>query len=247
MRGWGKLIITEFKLYLREPTAAFFTLAFPLMMLFLFGSIYGNKPTPLFGGYGTVDVSVPAYTAMIIGSVSLLGIPVVIATFREKGILRRFRATPLRPQAILVSRIVVDFGMSLLGMALLVIAGKAVYNLRFEGNIFYVALAFALSALSFFSAGFLIASLAPTTRVAQTVGMVLFYPMLFLSGAAIPLEILPENIRRISNLLPLTYVVKLLKGMWFGESWGKHLVETAILAGILIVSTAISSRVFRWE
>jgi len=142
---------------------------------------------------------------------------------------------------------VVDFGMALSGMALLVIAGKIVYNLRFDGNIFYVAIAFALSALSFFATGFLIASLAPTARVAQVIGMVAFYPMLFLSGATIPLEVLPENIRRISDLLPLTYVVKLLRGMWFGHSWRNHLTEVAVLTAILLVGIVVSAKFFRWE
>jgi len=247
MKALFPLVRSEVRIALRDRMGLFFTLIFPVMMLFLFGSIYGNEPTPLFGGYGTVDVSVPSYTAMIIATVSLLSIPGVIAGYREQGVLRRFRATPLRPYAILASRIVVDFGMTLLGMALLVLAGKVVYNLRFEGNVLYVAAAFTLSTFSFFAVGFLIASLVPTLRAAQVVGMVPFYPMLFLSGAAIPMEVLPENIRRIANFLPLTYVVKLLRGMWFGHSWGDHLREVAVLAVILVVGAVVSARFFRWE
>lgn len=134
MRGFWKLTWTEVKLFLREPMAAFFTLAFPLMMLFLFGSIYGNKPTPFFGGYGFVDVSVPAYTAMIIATSGLLSLTISMASYREQGILRRLRATPLRPQAILGAQVIVIFLITLLGMVLLVIAGRLVYGLRFEGN-----------------------------------------------------------------------------------------------------------------
>ena len=89
MRGLYKLSVVEMKLFLREPMAAFFTLVFPLMMLFLFGSIYGNKPSPFFGGFGSVDISVPAYTAMIIATSGLMGITIVLATYREQGILRR--------------------------------------------------------------------------------------------------------------------------------------------------------------
>lgn len=85
MRGLYKLTWVEFKLFLREPTAAFFTLAFPLMMLFLFGSIYGNKPSSFFGGYGAVDVSVPAYTAMIIDSSGLLSLGIAIAQSRSRA------------------------------------------------------------------------------------------------------------------------------------------------------------------
>jgi ABC-2 type transport system permease protein len=97
MRGLLKLTLVELKLFLRNPVGAFFTLIFPLMMLFLFGSIYGNEPSPLLGGYGSVDVSVPAYTAMIIATAGLLSLTIQISIYREKGVLRRLKATPLRP------------------------------------------------------------------------------------------------------------------------------------------------------
>jgi ABC-2 type transport system permease protein len=247
MRSLWKLTLVEAKLYLREPTAAFFTLAFPLMMLFIFGSIYGNEPTPYFGGRGSVDVSVPAYMAMIIATVGLLSIAISMSMYRERGILRRYRATPLRPQTILAAAVLVNFVMTLLGTILLVIAAKVVYNLRFEGDPLAVLIGFALATLSFFSMGFVIAGLAPTARVAQVVGMVIFYPMLFLSGATIPLQELPKTIRSFSKFLPLTHVVTLLQGLWFGEGWGEHLTEIAVLLVVLTTGVAVSARTFRWE
>lgn len=247
MRSLWKMTLMEVKLFLREPVAAFFTLAFPLMMLFIFGSIYGNEPTDFFAGRGSVDVSVPAYMAMIIGTVGLLSIAINMSTYRERGILRRYRATPLRPHVILVATVLVNFVMTFLGTGLLVIAAKLVYNLHFDGNALLVLASFVLASLSFFSLGFVIASLAPTARVAQVAGMVVFYPMLFLSGAAIPQEVMPEGVRDVSRFLPLTHVVRLLQGMWFGESLGEHLVEVAVLAGVLVVGTIIAAWTFRWE
>jgi ABC-2 type transport system permease protein len=242
-----KMTVIETKLFLREPMAAFFTIAFPLMMLFLFGAIYGNEPTELFGGRGTMDVSVPAYMAMIIGTVGLLSLTISITSYREKGILRRFRSTPLRPYVILLDTVLVNFLMTLFGTALLIIAAKLIYHLRFDGSVLLFLAAFTLASLSFFSLGFVIASLAPTARVAQVVGMVIFYPMLFLSGAAIPLEIMPDSIKKVANFLPLSYVVELLKGMWFGEHLADHLVSILILTGILIAGIVISALTFRWE
>ena len=247
MRGFWKLTWTEIKLFLREPMAAFFTLAFPLMMLFLFGSIYGNKPSPFFGGYGSVDVSVPAYTAMIIATSALLSLTIAMASYREQGILRRLRATPLRPQAILGAQVVVIFLMTALGMALLVIAGGLVYGLRFDGNPLYVVAAFLLSSMSFFALGFVLAGLLPTARTAQTVAMVLFYPMIFLSGAAIPREVLPESIRKFAQVLPLSHVVTLLRGLWAGQSWGNYLWETVTLSTLLVAGVLVSAKTFRWE
>jgi len=247
MRSLWKLTLAEAKLFLREPEAAFFTLVFPLVMLFIFGSIYGNEPTDFFGGRGSVDVSTPAYMAMIIATTGLLGVAINVATYRERGILRRYRATPLRPTAILASQVVVNFVMTLLGALLLIIAARLVYGLRFEGNVLNVLGAFTLSTLSFFTVGFLLASLAPTARVANIVGMVIFYPNLFLSGAALPKEMFPDGVLLVSRVLPLTYVVDLLQGLWFGETWGDYLTEVAVLVGVLVIGVIVSAKTFRWE
>jgi ABC-2 type transport system permease protein len=247
MRTLMKYTWIEIKLFLREPIGAFFTLLFPLMMLFLFGTIYGNDPSPYFNGYGTVDVSVPAYTAMIIGTTGSMGLTITLSASREKGILRRLRATPLRPQVILGGQVAVIFLMTAAGMLLLILAGKLVYDLRFDGNPLSVALAFVLSSLSFFSLGFVLASVMPNARIAQVVGMVIFYPMLFLSGAGLPLEMLPEGVRKISNFLPLTHVVTLLRGMWIGDAWNQHITEVIVLASLLVVGVLVSAKTFRWE
>jgi ABC-2 type transport system permease protein len=217
VRGLRKLIWTEMKLFLREPMASFFTLGFPLMILFLFGSIWGNKPAKEFGGFGFVDISVPGYTAVIIASTGLIALAVTMATYREKGILRRLRATPLRPQTVLGAQVAVFFALTAFGMALLIIAGLLVFGLRFAGNAFSVFAGFSLCTLSFFSMGFILAGLMPTARTAQIVAMVLFYPMIFLCGAFIPFHILPKTMQKFAEVLPLTHVVTLLRGLWMGH------------------------------
>jgi len=247
MKSLLKMTWMEAKLFLREPVGAFFTLAFPLMMLFLFGSIYGNEPTPMFGGHGTIDISIPAYTAMIIATTGLMSITITMATYRETGILRRLRTTPISPLVVLAAQVVVVFAMTSLGMLLLVTAGKLVYHVRFEGNAFSVLAGFVLSSLSFFGLGFILASLMRTARTAQIVGMVLLYPMLFLSGAGFPRELLPEAIKKVSTFLPLTYVVNLLRGLWVGETWSQHITDVIVLAVMLVVGVIVSVKFFRWE
>jgi len=247
MKSLLKMTWMEAKLFLREPVGAFFTLVFPLMMLFLFGSIYGNEPSQYFGGYGTIDISVPAYTAMIIATTGLMGLIITIATYREKGVLRRLRTTPISPLVVLAAQVIVLFLMTLFGMVLLVIAGKVVYHMRFEGNILSVLAGFVLSSPSFFAFGFILAGLMPTARTAQVVGMMLLYPMLFLSGAGFPRELLPEAIKKISTFLPLTYVVNLLRGLWIGEAWSQHVTEVIVLAVMLVIGILISVKTFRWE
>ena len=247
MRGFRELTLVNLKLYLREPIATFFTLAFPPLMVVLFGAMYGNDPSPMFGGYGSMDVSMPAYTAMILGTVGFLGVPITISGYRESGVLRRFQATPMQPLTYILADIVANLITTLLGMMGLVIIGWLLYRVQFEGQVMAVILAVVFCGLAMFSIGYLIAGLAPGARTAQVVGMVIFYPMMFLSGASIPLEVMPETIQRIADFLPLTYVVRLLRGLWFGDAWGEHLLETAVLAGVLLVCTALAARFFRWE
>ncbi len=247
MRAFWKLLIVQAKLFLREPIAAFFTIVFAPMMLVLFGTIYGNTPTPMFGGKGTVDVSVPAYIAMIIVMVALISLPIGTTTARDAGVLRRYRATPLPALTYLAADVIVYFFMTLLGVAALVLVGRLGYGMRFEGNIFSVLAGFTLSAISFFSFGYVLASVAPTARVATTVGMVVAYPMMFLSGAGIPLEIMPESIRSFSRYLPLTHVVTLMRGLWAGDPWSSHLTEVAVLVVVMIIGIVLSVRFFRWR
>jgi len=106
---------------------------------------------------------------------------------------------------------------------------------------------FVLGSLSFFALGFIIASVMPTARSSQVTAMVLFYPMLFLSGASIPREVLPPAVRSFSRFLPLTPVVNLLRGLWEGETWGKHVSDAGFLAVILVVGVLVSAKTFRWE
>jgi len=247
MKSLLKMTWMEAKLFLREPMGAFFTLAFPLMMLFLFGSIYGNEPTAMFGGHGTIDVSIPAYTAMIIATSGLMSITITMAAYRENGVLRRLRTTPISPFIILAAQVIVIFTMTCLGMLLLIVAGKLVYHIRFEGNALSVLGGFVLSSLSFFTLGFVLAGLMPTARTAQVVGMVILYPMLFLSGAGFPRELLPDAIKKVSAFLPLTYVVNLLRGLWIGDPWSMHWVNVGVLAGMLFLGVIVSSKTFRWE
>lgn len=247
MRGFWKLTFIELKLLLREPLAAFFTLIFPVMMLFLFGAIYGNAPTPFFGGQGFVDAMVPAYAAMIVATSSIMSLSIHMADSRERGVLRRYRATPLRPLAVLGGQVIPIFLMTLIGMVILIAAGVLVYHLKMPGDALSVLGGFVLSCLSFFALGFVLAAVMPTARSAQIVAMVLYYPMIFLSGASIPTEVLPKSVRNISQFLPLTPVVNLLRGLWKGAGWGGHLGDVLFLTVVFLVGSAVAAKTFRWE
>jgi len=235
------------KLYLRDPVATFFTLAFAPFLVLVFGAMFGNEPNPIFGGQGSMDISMPAYTALIVGTVGIMGVPITVGAWREQGVLRRYKATPLHPLTFITADIVTNLAMALFGTMLLVGFGFLLYQVKFEGNVLSVLAAVLLGGLAMLAFGYLIASLAPGARSAQVLSMLIFYPMMFLSGSGMPLEIMPDTVQRISNFLPMTYMVRLLRGLWFGASWGDHLLDAAVLLGLLLVCGGLAARFFRWE
>ncbi len=237
MRGLKELTWISFKLYLREPIAAFFTLAFPTMLVLLFGAIYGNEPAELFGGRGSMDVSLPAYSGLIVGTIGLMSVPITTAGYREQGILRRFRVTPLKPWTYILADQSTNLLMTVTRHAACKRRGVARFSIsNLPARSRRLLLAIVLSTLAMSALGYLIASVANGARMAQVMSMIIFYPMMFLSGAGMPIEILPESIRHISNFLPLTYVVRLMRGLWFGDPLTAHWLEIGILAGITLVA-----------
>jgi ABC-2 type transport system permease protein len=247
MKTLWKMTWMEAKLFLRDPASAFFTLIFPLIYLFMYGIIGGNEPSPMYGGRGNIDAAIPSLTAVIISMTGLMSTTITLTTYREKGILRRLGTTPVRPLVVLGAQVIVVFAMTCLGMLLLIGAGVLVYKVQFEGNAFSMLGGFVLSSLSFFGIGFLLAGTMPTVRSAWAVAMVLLYPMLFLSGAFFSVKMLPAAIQKVSAFLPLTYVVNLLTGLWFGETWSQHSMDVLVLVVMLAAGVYISVRVFRWE
>ncbi|HEV8045718.1 MAG TPA: ABC transporter permease [Rubrobacter sp.] len=245
MRALTKMTWIETKLFLREPIAIFFTLAFPVLILLLFSAIFGNEPVPNMPGVRSVDVQAPGYTTMVIGTTALLGLPITLAAYRRQGVLRRLRATPLHPSVILVAQVLVNLLMTVLGIAIMLVAAWLVYDLRLPEAPLAVAFAFLFATISFFALGFVLAGLLPSERTATVVGQVVYFPMLFLSGAVVPRELFPETLHRVSDFLPLTHVVNLIQELWIEGTW--NLTALVVLLGLLVVSVAVSARTFRWE
>jgi len=246
MKSIIELTKVEFKLTLRNFPVAFFSFAFPVLMVLMFGGIYGNKPDPFFGGHGTVDVMVPSYVGMIIAVTGLMNLPLTIAGYRERKILKRFMATPISPYYVIASQTIVNFATTLIGLLLLAIVGKLVFDLHYLAKGPAFILAFLLSIFSIFSFGFLIASIAPNAHAAGAIANLVYFPMLFLTGATIPLEIMPKIMVKISKILPLTYAVDLLKNTWLGSDTS-YLLNILVLVSILIVSLVVSLFTFKWE
>ncbi len=246
LKRYFKLTLMEFILYLREPSGFFFTLIFPLLLMMLFGSIWGNEPFPG-QNFGYIDFAVPAFIGMVIVTTGIMGLTTSIAAYREKGILRRFKSAPISPLLVLIAELSALFIITVMGMLLLLAAGIIVFGMHFYGSIPEVLVAFVLSTLSISALGFIPASLAPTARSGMIIANVMYFPMLFLSGAALPREMLPPFLKTFSQILPLTHVIELLQGLWLGGHLWDYPLQITVLCGVTIAGFVIAARYFRWE
>jgi ABC-2 type transport system permease protein len=125
--------------------------------------------------------------------------------------------------------------------------GRLYYPMPADVPFLSFTLALLVSTLTILSLGFLIAAIVPSARFAQPIGTLVLYPMFGLSGLFLPVEVLPPLLQAMSRVLPLTYTVSLLRGIWQGEGWANHLDDAAVLAVMFVVMTAASAKVFRWE
>jgi len=246
MKSLFKLTVIDLKLYLRNYIASFFTLVFPVLMLLLFGVIYGNKPVAVFGGYGSMDFSVPGYiAALVIGTTAFMSLPMDLSVQRQLGVLRRLRATPLGSGRILASKLITNLVVAAAGMGLLVLTGVLAFQIVLPVNWPALLLGILLCSLSMYSLGFALASLVRTANGVRAVSFIVFYPMMFLSGGTFPSQFLPEAVNQVAKALPMTYSVNLLHSLWFGQGWD----ATAILAllGFMALGVLLSVRFFKWD
>jgi ABC-2 type transport system permease protein len=247
LRGLWALTWLEIKIFLREPLGAFGTLGVPVLLFLILGRVLSGGSTPSTEALGFVRVGLPVFVAVLMIISAVLSLVTIISIYREGGILKRLRATPLRPQAILTAHVVVKLLLTAVTLILLVLAGKRYYPADIDAPLLGFAVALLMSTWSILSIGFLIASIVPTARFAQPIGAAILYPMLGLSGLFVPVASLPPGLQTVAQALPLTYAVSLLQGIWVGEPWSAHAGDVAALVVVFLVCTSLSARVFRWE
>src|SRR6266849_4599669 len=194
-----------------------------------------------------VSVELPVLVAVLIALSGVLSLVTIISIYREGGILKRLRATPLRPQTILTAHVLVKLALTAVTLALTLLAGKRYYPINMNIPIFGFTMALLISTWSILSIGFVIASIVPTARFAQPIGAAILYPMVGLCGLFVPLQSLPPALQAVSRVLPLTYAVSLLQGIWKGEAWWAHRGDVVALIVVFVICTALSAKVFRWE
>lgn len=246
LRGFWKLTWVETKIFAREPMGFIGTLVLPVVVFVALGRAFGAGSR---GPAAAIDLPFNAaiLAAILIAISAVQSLVAIISIYREGGILKRLRATPLSPATILGAHVVVKLGFTTVSLALLLLAGKRLFPGVMEVSVASFAAAVLLGTFSILSLGFVIASLVPTARFAQPIGALVLYPMLALSGLFFPVERLPPVLRALAGLLPTTHAVALLQGVWDGSGWSAHWGSAAALIALFAGYSALATRVFRWE
>jgi ABC-2 type transport system permease protein len=248
LHGLWKLTWIEIKIFLREPLGAIGTIVVPVVIFLGVGRALGHGLSPQSPGASSfVLVGLPVLASLLISVSAVLSLVTIISIYREGGILKRLRATPLRPQTILTAHVIVKLIFTAATLVLMLLSGKRYYPVGVHAPLFSFTIALIVSTCSILSVGFLIASIVPTARFAQPIGAIIFYPMFGVSGLFVPLTALPPVAYAMSRVLPLTYAVSLLQGIWKGEAWSAHIGDVTALTMGFVICTAISAKVFRWE
>jgi ABC-2 type transport system permease protein len=225
----------ELKLFLREPVTVVFTLALPPLVLYVLAQVFGNTPDPqghVYGGAGPLDFYTPAYIGLVIASLGVIGLPVHLASYRERGVLRRFRAARVPARAIILAQLGVVFAAVLAGSALLVLLARVSYHVHWPVSWWGVGLAMIVGAMTFAAIGVFLGAVLPTARAAQGIGVLLWFLMLMISGGGPPPEVLGPVLRRIGEFTPLAHLRVAIQDPWLGHglNWPHMLILLAILA-----------------
>ncbi|HYN67440.1 MAG TPA: ABC transporter permease [Ornithinibacter sp.] len=246
------LSLTELRLFLREPVTVLFTLALPLMVLYVLNGVFGQQPggadpgqLVVYRGFDAPDWYTPAYVGMAVAGFALIALPAHLVEYHESGVLRRFRASGLPKGTVLLSQATVAMVVATVGCALLVAAALAFTGASPPQNLVLLLAAYLLSAAAVIAVGLLLGVLLPTARAAQSVGLLAWFVSLFVSGGGPPPEVLPQGLRTVGDWWPLTPVIRTLQEPWLTGEWATR--DSLVTLGIAAVALALAWRAYRWD
>lgn len=244
MSSLAKLIRIETKLFVRDPTALIVGLALPTVVLIGLGAVPAlREHSEQFGGVRFIDYFAPSLLVISVGMIGLTNLPTTMASYRERGVLRRMRATPAHPGKLLFAQLVVSLGGALASAALVMAVGRTVYGVPLPGRPLGFAIAFVLGMAAVFSIGMLVAAVVPTSRSASGVASLLFMLLMFFGGVYLPRFMLPDSIATVGEYTPPG--VQALLDSWNGTA--PSAAQLLAMGAIALSAGALAARTFKWE
>ena len=243
MKELRALIASEARLLFRDPISWLAAIALPSVVLLIFGGVFSPAPDPDLGGKRWIDLFVPSLLVITLGTLGIQTLPIRLATYREKGILRRLSTTPAHPARLLAAQLVVYTVTAVIAMVLLIATGYLAFGIPVPANPLGYLVAFALGMTSLFAIGLLLAAVAPSSRVATAIAIPMFFAVMFLGGVYLPRTLLPDILVRIGDVTPPG--VQGLQDAWLGIA--PQPVPLLGMAVLTLVAGVVAVRVFRWE
>jgi ABC-2 type transport system permease protein len=247
MRALLKLTWLEIRIFVREPLGFVGAIGIPLAMFLLLGRSVGPSADHSARTAQFLAEDLPLFVSIFISINAALSLIAVISIYREGGILKRLRATPLRPVVILGAHVLVKLFFTAISLLLMLAAGRRFYPVTLHPHVAGFALAVLITTVAILCMGFVIASMVGTARFAQLIGSTILYPMLAISGMFVPLSALPRSWAVLGGILPMSHAVALLRGAWAGADWLVLMPHLGALALTIAICLALTTRVFRWE
>jgi len=237
---------TETRLFVREPGALFWIMAFPVLLLAILGSIPSfREPHGDLGGQRVIDLYVPVtiLLAAILGSVQAM--PTVLSAYREQRVLRRVATTPAEPWHLLAAQYVLHGGAVVIGATVVLVVGRLAFDVEIPGSAVPYLMVLALALVALLAVGGLLAGVARSTKSSAALSTVVAFPMMFTAGVWLPVQTMPGVLRDIVELTPLGAASAALGQAGLG-SW-PDLVHVVVLLGWTLALGALAARYFRWE
>jgi ABC-2 type transport system permease protein len=246
MDGFAKLTLVESRLFLREKIALLGVFALPVGLVVGFGQIPGfGKAQKSLGGQPGTEYIAALGIAIVLVSIGLQGIPMVIAQYRERGILRRLGVTPVRPLTVLIAKLAVWAGAAVVSAIFVIAVTRLAFGVPTPVKPGWFLISFVLGMAALFSLGMLVSAVAPTSRAAMAIAMGLFFPNMFLAGIYFPTDSMSPALRRIGEFSPLGAALHAIRDSWQGVD--PRLEYLGIMAAWAALATALAVRYFKWE
>lgn len=235
MTALTRVLRSEARLFLREPVSLIFALALPALVVLILGGVF-DPDDPAFAGADPSDFYIAAYVGVVLAAVAFIMLPVHLASYRERGVLRRFDASHLPPWVLPAAWALVATVLCVTGIAVLLAVGHVAYGIPGIEHPATTLAALAVAIPTYVSVGVCLGLLLPTARAAQAVGMAIFFPSFLLGGGGPPPDAMPTVMRTVSNLLPTTQSIRAIQIGWIGIG-GSAAPRLAVIAAIGAAAT----------
>jgi ABC-2 type transport system permease protein len=241
-----ELTLTELRLFLREKSGPAFGVGLPLVLLIVFGNLpFYNTPRDSLGGRTLLDTYVPVLIALVLAVLALNVLPPALAGYRERGVLRRLRTTPVGPVRVLAAQLVVMLLTAVVAVTAMLLVARFAFGVVLPRQMAGFLLSALLSALALLAVGLLVTAAASGGRTANVLGAAVFYPLVFFGGLFLPIPTMPATLRHISHATPMGAAVTALEDATNGH-WPHWLALVTLLAWAVVAGGA-AARLFRWE